>query len=226
MSQAQNQPATIYITTEYLFPLNVTDKDGGAIYGQSADKVHELFKRAQLPYQMNMMSWNRAIELARKNADTCVFSTAKIKERESWFQWIGPIATGNWSIFGSPEKLGKVNRLEDIKQASIGTEVGNVAVPYLTEKGFHVITSNESRTTFKNLALGRLEYAAAGDTHGRKVIAENQLDDKVVLLFSFNSSDYYLACNKQMDSKLIQTLTAKLKDMKNDGVFKAIDSKY
>lgn len=225
-SIAQSNQTTINITTEYLYPLNIADKDGGAIYGQSADKVHELFKRSQLPYQMKMMSWNRALELARKNVDTCVFSTARIKERETSFQWIGPIATGNWAIFGNPDKLGKVTRLEEIKQSKIGTEVGNVSVAYLSEKGFQVITSNESSTTFKNVALGRIDYAAAGDTHGKKIILENQLEDKVVMLFNFNSSDYYLACNKNMDAATIALLNSKLREIKADGSFKNIDSKY
>lgn len=225
-SIAQTKHATINITTEYLFPLNIADKEGGAIYGQSADKVHELFKRSQIPYQMKIMSWNRALELARNNTDTCVFSTARIKEREGSFQWIGPIATGNWAIFGSPDKLGKVTHLEDIKQSSIGTEVGNVSVAYLSEKGHHVITSNESDTTFKNLALGRIDYAAAGDTHGKKIIMENKLEDKVVMLFNFNSADYYLACNKYMDATTVALLNSKLREIKADGTFKSIDSKY
>ena len=170
LSIARTKQATINITTEYLYPLNIVDKDGGAIYGQSADKVHALFQRAQLPYQIKMMSWNRAYELARNNDDTCVFSTARIKARESSFHWIGPIATGNWAVFGSPDKLGKVTKLEDIKQASVGTEVGNVSVSYLSERGFQMVTSSESATTFKNVAVGRIDYATAGDTHGKKLL--------------------------------------------------------
>lgn len=221
---AQNK--TITITTEYLYPLNMTDKDSSQVYGQAADKVHELFKRSQLRYDMKIMSWNRALELARQTNDTCVFSTARIKERETWFHWIGPIATGNWSIFGSVDKLGKVTRLEDIKNASIGTEVGNVAVTFLGEKGYHIITSGESATTFKNVALGRMEYATAGEYHGNKIIADLQLKDKVVKLFNFNYSDYYLACNKHMDAGTVALLSQKLKEMKLDGSYKAIDNKY
>ncbi len=219
-------PRSIKITTEYLFPLNMIENGSSMVYGQSADKVHELFKRGKIAYEIKIMSWNRAIELAKQNQDTCVFSTAKIKEREDWFHWIGPIATGNWSIFGHPSKLGKVNRLEEIKQETIGTEVGNVSVAYLAERGHQVVTSNESTTTFKNLALGRIDYAAAGDSHGAKIIADNQLQDKVVKLFNFNSSDYYLACNKHMDTATISLLNSKLKEMKTDGSFKAIDAKY
>ncbi len=225
-SQAQSKQATINITTEYLFPLNIADKEGGIIYGQAADKVHELFKRSQLPYQMKMMSWNRALELTRNNADTCVFSTARIKERETSFQWIGPIATGNWAVFGSPDKLGKVTRLEDLKEATIGTEAGNVSVPYLSEKGFRMITSAESSTTFKNVAWGRINYATAGDIHGKKIIRENHLDDKIVWLFNYHTSDYYLACNLKMNAATISLLNDKLRDMKADGSYKAIDSKY
>ena len=55
------------------------------------------------------------------------------------------------------------------------------------------------RPPLKNLAVGRIDYAAAGDTHGAKIIAEHQLQDKVVKLFNFNTSDYYpFATNKWM----------------------------
>ncbi|MBY0574725.1 MAG: transporter substrate-binding domain-containing protein [Undibacterium sp.] len=223
---AQTKPTTITVTTEYLYPLNITDKDGAVITGQSADKVHELFKRSQIPYQITMMSWNRAFELARNSSDTCVFSTVRIKERESTFQWIGPIATGNWAVFGSPDKFGKVTRLEDIKQASIGTEVGNVSVAYLSGKGYRMVTSIETDTTFKNVARGRIDYATAGDIHGKKVIMENHLEDKVVWLFNYQTSDYYLACNLKMNAEIISLLNSKLREMKLDGTYKSIDSKY
>lgn len=225
-SLAQTTPATIYLTTEYLYPLNIVDKDGSHVYGQSADKVHELFKRSQLPYQMDIMSWSRAIKLARRNQNTCVFSTARTKERESWFHWIGPISSGNWAIFGSPDKLGKVSRLEDIQNASIGTEEGNVSISYLSGKGFNIVTSIESSTTFKNVALGRIDYATAGDTHGKKIIAENQLENKVVFLFNYQSSDYYLACHPKMRAETITLLNAKLREMKLDGTYKHIEQKY
>ncbi len=225
-SQAQTKPSIINITTEYLYPLNISDTEGAPIYGQSADKVHEIFMRSQIPYQMKMMSWNRAYELARNNPDTCVFSTVKIKERESLFQWVGPISTGNWAVFGSPDKVGKITRLEDIKRARIGTEVGNVSVTYLSEKGFHMVTSSESATTFKNVARGRIDYATAGDIHGKKIIQENQLEDKLVWLFNYQTSDYYLACHPKMPAETIDLLNRKLREIKMDGTYKAIDNRY
>lgn len=82
-SWAQNQRQTIQITTEFNYPYNFLDKDTGAISGRAADKVHEIFKRSQIPYRMQIMSWNRAFEMARSNPDTCVFSTSRSGERES-----------------------------------------------------------------------------------------------------------------------------------------------
>ncbi|WMW81826.1 transporter substrate-binding domain-containing protein [Undibacterium cyanobacteriorum] len=217
---------TITVTTEYLYPLNMSDGRSPRIFGQAADKVHELFKRGQIPYEMKLMTWNRAFELARQSPNTCVFSTARITERESWFHWIGPIASGNWTIFGRIEKLGKVAQMDDIKGSKIGTEVGNVTVAFLREKDFSVITSNESSTTFKNVALGRIDYAAAGEAHGLKIIKELGLENKLVKLFNFNSSDYYLACNRQMSVETIELLNSKLREMKTDGSYKTLDSKY
>ena len=223
---AQTKPTAINITTEYLFPLSISEKEGGAIYGQSADKVHELLKRSLVPYQMKMMSWNRAYELARHNEDTCVFSTVRTKERETSFQWIGPISTGNWAVFGSPDKLGKFTRLEDVKKSTIGTELGNVSVAYLSERGFHIVTSTESATTFKNAAIGRIDFATAGDIHGNKIIRENHLESKLVWLFNYHSSDYYLACNVKMNAETISLLNSKLNEMKMDGSLKRINNKY
>ena len=152
-SSAQNQRQTIQITTEFNYPYNFLDKDTGAISGRAADKVHEIFKRSQIPYRMQIMSWNRAFEMARGNADTCVFSTSRSGEREPLFQWIGPIAVGHWAMFGSPDKLGKITKLEDIKQSRIGTQFGTIGVAYLSERHFQVVTSTESITTFKNVAV-------------------------------------------------------------------------
>lgn len=225
LSAAQTKQDTINITTEHYYPYSVADKDG-AVYGASADKIHELFKRSKLAYQMNIMSWNRAFELARNNANTCVFSTSRTKERESSFHWIGPIITGNWAMFGSPDKLNRVTSLKDIKQSSIGTEEGQVSLSYLANKGFKMVTSTESVTTFKNVALGRIDYATAADTHGKKIIAENNLNDKVVWLFNYSSSDYYLACNPKMPARTIASINKNLAKMRADGSFKRIESKY
>jgi polar amino acid transport system substrate-binding protein len=225
LSTAQTKQDTIQITTEHYYPFSVADKDG-SVYGASADKIHELFKRSKLAYHMNIMSWYRAFELARNHADTCVFSTSRTKERESSFHWIGPVMTGNWAVFGSPDKLNKVTSLKDIQQSTIGTEEGQVSLAYLSEKGFKMVTSTESVTTFKNVALGRIDYATAADTHGKKVIAENNLKDKVVWLFNYSSSDYYLACNPKMDTRTIALLNKNLREMKADGSFKRIENKY
>lgn len=225
LSTAQTKQDTIQITTEHYYPYSIADKDG-VVYGASADKIHDLFKRSKLAYQMNIMSWNRAFELARNHADTCVFSTSRTKERESSFHWIGPVMTGNWAVFGSPDKLNKVTSLKDIQQSTIGTEEGQVSLAYLSEKGFKMVTSTESVTTFKNVALGRIDYATAADTHGKKVIAENNLKDKVVWLFNYSSSDYYSACNPKMDNRTIALLNKNLREMKADGSFKRIENKY
>ena len=95
---AQERP--LLITTESGVPLSMSSDGGKTIYGASADKVHEMLRRAHIPYQMELTSWNRAIELARADANTCVFSAARTADREPKFKWIGPLARGTWVIVG------------------------------------------------------------------------------------------------------------------------------
>ncbi len=225
-SEAQNSTRELLITTEVAFPTNMSDDSGKTIYGSSADKVHELLRRSQIPYRMEIMSWNRAFELARNTTDTCVFSTARTREREALFKWIGPIGSGTSAIFGSPDKLGKVNSIDDIIQGNIGGYLGDEFVSYIAAKGAHVIVSYEPATALKNVAQGRLDYVAFGDKSGEHFIIENHLENKVVLLFRYQSIDLYLACNPGIDDTTVKLMNSTLDKMKKDGTYKKIDSKY
>jgi len=225
-SFAQNVPKDLLITTESAFPTNISNDNGKTIFGTSADKVHELLKRSRIPYRMEMMSWNRAFELARTGPDTCVYSTARTKERESDFKWIGPIGSGTTGIFGSPDKLGKVTSIDDIKQGRIGDYLGDVFVSMLSEKGIHAVVSYEPATAIKNVAYGRLDYVAISDRLGEHFISSNHLEEKVTLLFRLKPIDLYLACNRNIDDDTIALMNSKLAEMKKDGTYSKIELKY
>jgi len=225
-AHAQNTVKELLITTESAFPKNFSDDNGKTISGSSSDKVHELLKRSQIPYQMKIMSWNRAFELARNQDNTCVFSTVRNAERESGFKWVGPIDTNTKAVFGSPDKFGKITKIDDIKNGKIGGYLGDEFVSYLAAQGGYAIVSYEPAIAFKNLAMGRLEYVAVGAEFGEYFIANNHLTDKVKLLFTFGSTDLYLACNPKLDDSLINLMNLKLAEMVKDGTYKKIDSKY
>jgi polar amino acid transport system substrate-binding protein len=224
--KAFSQQSELLITTESSIPFNMSSDNGQTIFGKTADKVHEIMRRSQIPYHMQIMSWNRAFELARTQANTCVYETARTADRETNFQWVGPISKGEWGIYGSPDKVGKIRRLSDIKNASIGGYKGDALGQYLTTHGYSVINSYDDDITLKNLLLGRLDYWTSDTTQALPMLIQHHATDKVVLLFTYGSSDYYLACNPKVDEKWIDTMREKLKEIKADGTEAKIQAKY
>jgi len=223
---ANSQEKQLLITTEDAIPLSMSKDNGKTIYGLSADKIHELLHRSHISYQMESMSWNRAIELARTQSDTCVFSTARTADRESHFKWIGPIAKGDWVLVGTSDKLGKITQLDQVKDSHIGVYMGDAVGEYLTKRGYHITTSYDDDITIKNLVVGRLDYWASDSNEATAIIANTNLKSKLSILFTFASSDYYLACNPNVGDDVVNTLKDKLNEMKADGTAAKIEAKY
>jgi len=225
-SNAYSQPKQLLITTEPAIPFHMSNDDGKTVVGSIADKVHEMLRRSQIAYSMQIMSWNRAFELARTQADTCVYETARTPEREASFKWIGPISKGDWGIYGSPDKVGKVTRLADLKNATIGGYLGDALGEYLARKGYHVINSFDDEITLRNFLVGRLDYWTSDTSQAPLMIARNAAKDKVALLFTYGTSEYYLACNPGVSDEWIDLMRSKLKEIKADGTEAKIDARY
>ena len=223
---AHCQQKPLLITTEPSNFSKLSIDDGKTIYGATADKVHELMRRTQIPYQMQIMSWKRAFELARTQPNTCVFETARTPDRENSFKWIGPISHGEWGIYGTPDKVGRINRLADIKDSTIGGYLGDAIGEYLSQHNFHVINSYDDDITLKNLLVGRLDYWASDTMQAPAMIANNHVKDKVAQLFTFGSYEYYLACNPDVSDESIELMRAKLKEIKTDGTEARISARY
>ncbi len=225
-SHAQNAVPHLYLTTEQLAPLNMSDDNGKTVRGISTERVQELMRRAGVGYKLELMSWNRAIELAKRQTDTCVFSTTRTPEREASFKWLGPIAKGEWVMFGPVEKQGKISSLDQIKGARIGGYLGDAAAHYLEDLGYPVVESYSDDVTLKNLLTGRLDYWVSSRRAAYALITDAHADGRVVPLFHVKSVDYYLACNPRTGDELMSSLRAALKQMVGDGSFDKIEAKY
>ena len=223
---SQAQATHLYLTTEQLPPLNMSDDNGKTLRGISTERVQELMHRAGVDAKMELMAWNRALELARHQADTCVFSTVRTPDREASFKWLGPIAKGEWVMFGPPDKLGKITSLEQVKGARIGGYLGDAAAHYLEDLGYPVVESYSDDATLKNLLAGRLDYWISSRRAGLAIIGGAHADGRVVTLFRLKAVEYYLACNNQVSEEVMNSLRAALKQMMGDGSFDKVEAKY
>lgn len=220
------QTPHLYLATEQLAPLNMSDDNGKTVRGIAAERIQEMMRRAGIDYKIEMMAWNRALELSKRQADACVFSTVRTPEREAAFKWLGPIAKGEWVMFGPADKQGKITALEQVKGAHIGGYLGDAAAHYMEDLGYPVVESYSDDVTLKNLLAGRLDYWVSSRRAAYAIIADAHAEGRVVQLFHVKSVEYYLACNPQVSDEVVNGLRAAMKQMVGDGSFDKIELKY
>src|SRR6218665_4227712 len=116
--QAQSQPR-LRGFTENLAPLNYTDEGSGAARGFSVELLRLIADEAGLPHDIEVMPWQRAVQSAAHRRDRLLFSLTRTPERETRYQWLGPISPRRILVYRlsrrsdvNPESLHRLNGLK------------------------------------------------------------------------------------------------------------------
>lgn len=215
---------SVDLLTEEDAPLNM--KKDGRIVGSSTEKLEEAFKRINAASHMEMMPWSRAYQLAQNTADTCVFSAARTPERENSFQWIGPIAALDWTLYTRKDNPAKITKIEDVRKETIGGYAQDVISVWLSAHGYRVETLPSDDGNPQKLNHNKFNYWASSRARGSALLAKQGLADSIVPVLSFGHTDLYLACNPGTSKDLVQKLNDTLHQMATDGTSAAIDKRY
>jgi len=218
--------ATLRLTTENLPPYNILGEGPQSVTGLVADKVVEMMHRAGISYTLMPSGWNRAYQMAQKRPDTCVFSTVRMTEREALFKWIGPFAVSEWQIYGRVEDHGSKRTLADIHDATISVYQNDALDISLKQRGYQVVEADSGEASLRALLAGRADYWASGNYSGPRMLRDAGATDRVRLLFTFERTELYLACNPGVADELVDRLRAAQKQLEGDGTFQRIDAKY
>ena len=186
---------TLTLTTEDYFPFDIVDAKTGNFSGISTDKVIELMRRSGEKYTVSAYPWARSIQMARNDADTCVFSTTRTPEREAMFKWIGPIATMNMMIFARADDTRKPKTLENLRPYVIGTYRSDAVGEFFASHSFKTDLANSDNDNPRKLLYGRFDFWATEELHGKAILEKQGLSEKIVPLFRFKQDNLYLACN-------------------------------
>lgn len=216
----------LMLTTEPLPPYNIVSETGKEISGQVGDKIVEMMHRAAVSYAVEPSSWQRAFKLAQTKPDTCVFATARTPERETQFQWIGPLASNDWTIFTRRDNTRTFSSLEELRPYAIGGYRADVLADYLGQHGYRVTHSGAHEISLRNMLLGRIDYWASGRATATALAMKLGVEDKLRALLTFGHSSLYLACNRGVPEDVVERLRQALKTMENDGTVKRIDTQY
>lgn len=212
--------------TEDYPPFNIVSQDKLTISGIATDKIRELMRRAGDSYQLSAVPWARSMLLVQKQAGSCMFSTARTPERESHYQWVGPLEHNNLAVFGRADNPHAANNVAGLKSHLIGTKRRDASGEYFTALGYAIDPVTADADNPRKMMRGRFDYWATGELLGLQIIRQQGLSEAIVPLFVFLQVDMYLSCNPDMDPATIARWNRILKQMDNDGTSAAIEKKY
>lgn len=221
---------TVVLMTENFPPYNMATNDKNYarednLKGIAVDVVREMFKRANIKYNMTLrFPWARIYKLALDNPNYGVFVTARLEEREKLFKWVGPIGPDDWVMLAKADSNITLSSLEDAKQYRVGAYKGDAIAEHLATKGLDLKTAFRDQENALKLQSGEIDLWATGDPAGRYLAKQEGVTGLKTVL-RFETAQLFLALNPETPDEVVSRLQDALDTMRAEGfVDKALNS--
>lgn len=223
---AQAQALKIY--TEISAPSQIQGPNG-KLEGVSVELVQEIQKRVGSKDPIQVVPWARGYQEAQSDPNVALFSMARNAERNSLFQWVGPLLENSYLLYVKADSKITIKTLEDAKKLkAIGVYRNDVRDQFLTKQGFtNLDRADDSVTNFKKLELGRID-AIAGSNVGMTDLAKaagfNPEDLKPTV--TFMKVQTWIAFSKATPAATVKAWAEALEAVKKDKTYEKIYRKY
>jgi len=220
------------ILTEDLPPYQIVSED--AITGLSTEIVQATLAQTSYTYNIAAYPWSMAYNRAKHENNTCIYSIARIPQRESLFKWIGHIASRSISLYSHKDIQVSVTTLEEAKKYNIAVIRNDVSHHYLLSKGFienknlYVTDNDKALLKFLNLPNRNIDLIVFNDLllKSRVKSKAQRLQYKNVFQFKNLMLNFYLACSLNTEKHITDNLTKAMTKLDNLDVFSKIREKW
>lgn len=217
------------LVTEEDPPYNYTS--GGKPVGLSTEVVIEMARRAGIAIDIKTMPWDDAYRAGQADKDTCVYSMARLENRENLFNWVAEIAVNKWAVFGRKDFDKPVKVLTDLRKLKIGGIVQDAKVEYLKSNAVtnirEVVRDEENPPRLflkpddpKYIDLWITSYYAGMD------IAARAKAGPVKVVYVLREQPLWLACSPRTGKDVVKKLSAARATMDKDGSYRRILQEY
>ncbi len=215
------------IFTEDYAPFNYTED--GKLTGLSSEIMLELLPRVGQPNNIKEMLWSDAYEKLSKSDGCILYSMTRTEEREDLFKWVGPLASDQWVFYAKKGNAIKISNLNDAhKVAKIGTCKDSVFEQFLKKEGFtNIVSVVDDSENVTKLISGDIDLWIVGDLQGiykTKSAGVDPADFEVVQ--TIQDAPIYIAFSKRTPDADINKWQKALDDLKAEGIYRTIMSKY
>lgn len=208
----------IFNTEEYP-PFNYRTEDGD-VAGISTQMLRQAIKEAGVTADFRLLPWARAYTEAKLRDSHCVYSTSRTPERESHFQWVGPLIVNEWAAFVRRGSEIDAARLDELAGLRVGSFREDAVGQFVEAQGIPIILAPTERENIHRLEAGLIDVWVSGDKVAQQLATEaNAPIDK---LFTFQRSTLYLACHPSVPTSVTERLQTSLDAMRQRGVHERI----
>ena len=201
----------------------------GILTGSSTEIVREILRRLNLPAEIQVLTWARAYQLALSQPNVVLFSTARTKEREHLFHWVGPIYKVRFGFYARKGSGPYLSCLADAKKVgAIATYKDDVREQLLKSQGFTNLDSSKSPVSnLKKLLSGRVDLWLYSNLGVLSVARQIGIDPNAVeLVLPFKDYYAYIAISKGTPLAVAKKWQATLGKMKREGTFRKISQQW
>ncbi|GAB2910574.1 substrate-binding periplasmic protein [Rheinheimera gaetbuli] len=214
---------SLRLYTEEYPPWNFTHD--GEVTGLNTELIQLLLNKLGFYGQFEIVPWGRAQLFTQTQADSCFFSAVRTLERETLYQWVGPLSTEYVQLFSINPTQPKFNQLSDAAKLRIGGQTADAFTDYGVSKGLKVQRIAEIPVNLSMLQLQRIDLWLAGSIGGPYIAAE-----KGILIYpvatSADAFELWLACSLELPEQVVHQLNNALQLSKQDGTLDEILQRY
>lgn len=218
-----NASERLYIFTENYPPYNQSATGKGFahneddITGICSEMVKAMLARVDYDYVMKMRDWSYAYDWVQGRENHGLFCTARTEQRETQFQWVGPLAPIQWTLFAAPGSDITLDSLEDAKGYRIAGYKGDVMSDYLVRQGFDVVMSISGDVNPRRLTLGEADLWVTDGLVGPLVAEQEHGISGLVPVLVFRETPMYLALSNETDPAIVTALQGALDEARRSG---------
>jgi polar amino acid transport system substrate-binding protein len=199
-------------------------RDGAILKGTSIDQVNLLMKDAGLDHTVEIMPWARALALAERQPDHCVFTAAHNAERDPNFKWVEPLLAGRTLLIRKSGASVNPQNVDEARQFLVGATRNDFTADILKAKDFkRVDLATDFNLTLKKLTVGRIDLMPIAEDYYVKLRRDGAEIEKVLVL---SEQIYSIACNKAVPDEQITKMQKSLDKLIADGSQAALFKKY
>lgn len=222
------EPVTLI--TEDIPPFNYVDPaKPEAVTGLCTEIVRVIMARNGHHDRIQMLPWARGYAQLQTGPRVALFATARLPERETLFQWVGPLAYKHLAFIapaGSPLKMTSV---DDAKRVSaIGVYRDSAKQRWLVTHGFtNLEPVNDEATNLSMLTGGRLPlwFTAEPECY---ILAHRQGIEpgQLAVALRVEVIALYLAVSPDVEAATVAAWQRTCDDLRQDGTIAALTRRF